>query len=584
MDNMANMQEALHKLERIDGIEKIRNDIRSTTENLVNMQKDEQNWTSWWQELLFARRAYVANYDEIVNELQKSIPEERAKLEKLTGSLADSFKSLFLGAAEYRFQALNELLESDRTAAFTPALDENGKLGMAEKMVSMSVGRIASLLKLDDIAGQSTDQIREMIRQRMSHLTIANEAAQAKLINAQINLKDPKLIKDDKKFKEAEENVKKLEENANATKKELDDFESNIRASMSDFYTKVINRSEALVNKTLEQIKKDNKQVKVFNARTNFDSTLRVTSIHIEMIRNAIEKIEEDYRNGVGVFSQLNNTERKQVFQSQVDKLTDALHDQMISRVNILKGAMDSIANLVTSISNDAVSGNKSLFDFRMSNPLYTGMRPKLIKQRMQMLNQMLQGENGVYAQRMKAFETMNLRMDVRDYAGAAKALADAQAFGKTALGYEKEKYELIKRQADIQRSIGQSMYQLAATLQGQFSSTAQTAVDAYSQEAIRLQLRRIGENIAPAIDASAQVKEAQFYEQLMQKDRQFGQDLMMAGERLAQRVQEESRNARLNAEAAKTMTDAATKIDGAAHVFERTMSNPKPMFKVKRI
>lgn len=584
VENMANMQEALHKLERIDGIEKIRNDIRSTTENLVNMQKDEQNWTSWWQELLFARRAYVANYDEIVNELQKSIPEERAKLEKLTGTLADSFKSLFLGAAEYRFQALNELLESDRTAAFTPALDENGKLGMAEKMVSMSVGRIASLLKLDDIAGQSTDQIREMIRQRMSHLTIANEAAQAKLINAQINLKDPKLIKDDKKFKEAEENVKKLEENANATKKELDDFESNIRASMSDFYTKVINRSEALVNKTLEQIKKDNKQVKVFNARTNFDSTLRVTSIHIEMIRNAIEKIEEDYRNGVGVFSQLNNTERKQVFQSQVDKLTDALHDQMISRVNILKGAMDSIANLVTSISNDAVSGNKSLFEFRMSNPLYTGMRPKLMKQRMQMLNQMLQGENGVYAQRMKAFETMNLRMDVRDYAGAAKALADAQAFGKTALGYEKEKYELIKRQADIQRSIGQSMYQLAATLQGQFSSTAQTAVDAYSQEAIRLQLRRIGENIAPAIDASAQVKEAQFYEQLMQKDRQFGQDLMMAGERLAQRVQEESRNARLNAEAAKTMTDAATKIDGAAHVFERTMSNPKPMFKVKRI
>lgn len=584
VENMANMQEALHKLERIDGIEKIRNDIRSTTENLVNMQKDEQNWTSWWQELLFARRAYVANYDEIVNELQKSIPEERAKLEKLTGTLADNFKSLFLGAAEYRFQALNELLESDRTAAFTPALDENGKLGMAEKMVSMSVGRIASLLKLDDIAGQSTDQIREMIRQRMSHLTIANEAAQAKLINAQINLKDPKLIKDDKKFKEAEENVKKLEENANATKKELDDFESNIRASMSDFYTKVINRSEALVNKTLEQIKKDNKQVKVFNARTNFDSTLRVTSIHIEMIRNAIEKIEEDYRNGVGVFSQLNNTERKQVFQSQVDKLTDALHDQMISRVNILKGAMDSIANLVTSISNDAVSGNKSLFEFRMSNPLYTGMRPKLMKQRMQMLNQMLQGENGVYAQRMKAFETMNLRMDVRDYAGAAKALADAQAFGKTALGYEKEKYELIKRQADIQRSIGQSMYSLAATLQGQFSSTAQTAVDAYSQEAIRLQLRRIGENIAPAIDASAQVKEAQFYEQLMQKDRQFGQDLMMAGERLAQRVQEESRNARLNAEAAKTMTDAATKIDGAAHVFERTMSNPKPMFKVKRI
>ena len=69
-----------------------------------------------------------------------------------------------------------------------------------------------------------------------------------------------------------------------------------------------------------------------------------------------------------------------------------------------------------------------------------------------------------------------------------------------------------------------------------------------------------------------------------MEKDRQFGRDLMMAGERLNQRLQDEANNARMQAGAAKTMSDAATKIDGAAHTFERTMNSQKTMIRVKRI
>lgn len=584
LSNMNSIQEAIRKLEKIDGLEKLRDDITATVKNLNAMQADLTSLTSWLQEMLFARQHYVANYDEIVAELQKSIPEEKAKLDQLEGSLSDRFKTLFLGGAEYRYQALYELLESDRSSALTPALDAQGKMGMAEKMVKMSVGRIASLLKLDDLAGQSTDQIREMIRTRESKLSIAYDAAQTKLINAQIGLKDPKLIKDEKKFKEAEENVRKLEEAANAAKKELDDFESNIRSSMSDFYTKVIARAEALVNQTLETVKKNNKEVKYLNTRWNADWSFMNISHNIEIIKTAIEKITEDYRNGVGIFRELNQPEREQVFKSQVEKLTDSLHEQVISRVTALKGAMDSIAGLMTSISNDAFSGSKSLFDFRMNAPEYAWMRPQLIRQRMKMLNQLLQGENGAYAQRLKAFDTMNLRMDIKDYAGAAKALSDAQAYGKTALGYEREKYELIKRQADIERNINSSMFQLANTLQGQFAATSQTAVDVFSVESVRLQMRRIGENIAPAIDTSVQTKEQQFYEQLMEKDRQFGRDLMMAGERLNQRLQDEANNARMQAGAAKTMSDAATKIDGAAHTFERTMNSQKTMIRVKRI
>lgn len=524
-----------------------------------------------------------------ISELETLIPQQKAKIEKTTKELKDLFVNDMLAVGEYRAQSLRELMESDLESTFAPALDAHGKFELAEKTTSMALKQVASLLSDDqknliDLTGKTTDQIQDLILARLK--TLSNAYMEAKIIyeDADKRLQDLAAKKDSPEYKKAEAEVEKLKTVMDDAFTQLENFQSKTRSTTQAYGQNLLKLADALVEETKESIRQNNLQAKVAGLRQNVDFSLRATSKNISDINDAIKELIDNYTARAGIFAGMGDKLREKIFKDKLKILSETRIDNQATRVGMLKSNMESIANFLESVSSETQNLEKSLFEWRLNNRAYANLRPALIRDRMKTLDSLLGGERGIYSLIDNAMGTANNRFVAGDFAGAAKALEEAQKYGAKARGIEEEKLDLIKKQADIEREINGSMYQLANTLRGQFAATTQQSVAADSVEALRLMSRQFGESIAPPVSTSYQEQERRYREQRMVQEREFATALSNAAVALQMRIGEEANNAKLNDGAAKTMEDAANKANTAVDNFAKTVNSSKTIVRVRRI
>jgi len=527
-------------------------------------------------------------YQQRINELETLIPQQKAKIEQTKQEVTESFSKELRAWSEYRYQTLRELMEGDFDSAFAPMLDAAGKLQLAEKTTSMSLKRIAELLtpndskNIIDLSEKSTDDIRNMMRERIKVLSDMHLKDKAAYLAAQKVLDDNVDQKDSKEYQEAEKKVEELKTAMENSGKNLDEYQTNVRNALNDYYSKISNQVNAFVNKIKDEHKQVLKKAK-FNAQfTREDDTFVTLNNIIFETWDAINKLRIDFKNKAGIFKGKNDDEAQKMFNEALRQLDEEQMSNITNNVSSIKSMQENLARFMETQANDVRAMSKQQFDFRMSNPAFARMRPQLMKARMQELNGLMAA---LIPQRNEAFQrAQELMGQPGQMVRAQAALEEAFKFEKQAKGVEQEQLELVKKRADIERSINQSMYQLASVLQGKFESTAQTAVDAYSVESIRLQMRRIGENIAPAINTSAQELESKMMEKLFEQNMKNQQMLMAASLKLQEQITNQSQNADKMGSAAVTMDSAAKTADTAAKMFKTTVERNRTTFRVKRI
>lgn len=578
----------LHKLETINSVQKLKNEIDAISDTILEYRKAQKEI----QSIIDTAGSRMDDtqrkgYETQISELNAKIAEERAKRGRAIRAYRKQEKVLWQGYADASYNSLMELLESDRDSAFAPLLDGKRKLELAEKSVVMARQRLATVLSKDtsteikDIMNMPSEAINDLIRQQIKSASDALKLAQKNLDNARKTAEngETEAIR-----KEAQDKISDLEQAETNAQSKLDKIMADIRAVMNDIYSRSITRADALVEETMDRIKQNGLDLKIANLRQNVDLTFMSVSNNIHILNEEITKLIDNYVNQVGIFSVIDDVLRERIFKGELKKMFESRVDQRATRVGMLKSGMESVANFLESIASETQNLEKSLFEFRMSNRAYANMRPSLIKQRMEMLSNVLSGDRGIYSLIDNAMDTVGKRFAVNDFAGAAKALEDAKKYGAQARGIEEEKLDLIKKQADIEREINGSMYQLANTLRGQFAATTQQAVSADSVEALKLMSRSFGESIAPPMSDTYQERERQYREQRMAQDREFYTALTNAAVALQIRLGEEANRAQMNDGAAKTMEDAAIKANTAADTFSKTVESSKTLLRVRRI
>jgi hypothetical protein len=518
-----------------------------------------------------------------LNKLDAEMP-SKAEIDELANATKELYRKYWAGVGETAYQQLRESLEADRDAAFTPMMDANGKMDLANKMATMAEKRLSSLLGYDDetldLTMKSSLQIREMIRKRIAELKKSAEDAHIALEDAkeQANM----YAEGSPERTKADETVKQLELAYEAAAKKIDDDTTNISNAFRDYYNKIANKANAFVEQLKENSGNQQKMAK-FNALfTQNDESFNVLGDTIVDYWDAMNKLRTDYANKAGVFKGMDADAAQIAFKDALKKLGDQQIQNITTNVNNIKQMQDNLTRFMETQANDMRQLSKQQFEYNMSNPALAGMRPQMIKNRMKELNSIMQP---IIQQRdaafMKAQELMN---QPGQMARAQESLEEAYKYEGQVKGLAMEELELVKKRADIERGINQSMYQLASTLQGKFESTAQTAVDAYSVESIRLQMRQIGENIAPPVQTSAQEIERKLTSQLFQRSINNYNLLQQASLRLQQQISNQAQNADKMGNAATIIQKASDTAQVAAETFKRTVESNRTTFRVKRI
>ena len=531
-------------------------------------------------------RAQRAVQEEI-NKLDQQLVVERQKLKTYTEIERQRYNDYLKSIGEARYQSLREMLESDRDTAFMPKKDAAGRFATLQKMTNMAMTRMGSIISPEkngivDLSIQTTDQVRELIHDMVSELAANAKRAQKAYEDAAAALNE-----NDKDYEEKKKEVERLRGVAETAQKNLESKEQDIRSGYNDLYSKLIERASASVDMVLEQVKRRDDNAKYFSQFDNMDLSFRANQESIMAIRKEIDKQRNEYAKMAGNFKQFDDDGRQTVFLDNMKKLTEEARKRITANINTIKSVASNLATFMETLSSDAQAAEKSLFDARMSNPAYSGIRNKLIGKRFGMIGQILYGANGqsgLVAMRNQALEEAKRLQGLNDPQGAMKYLTEAQKRQKQIAGYEQQQLDLVKLKADKEREINQSLYQLANTLRGQFAATSQAAIDVNSVEGIRLRSRRLGENIAPPTAFTAQQAEQKFREEIIRRDAKFSQDLAKFSQDFFAQLSAQMQNTDING-AAATMGTAATTFNTAATTFSRTMQGMNNMvIAVKRI
>ena len=337
----------------------------------------------------------------------------------------------------------------------------------------------------------------------------------------------------------------------------------------------------------MEQIKRRTSRAKYFSMFQKGFGNLKVQEENISQLLKVSEDLDKQYTNKTGIFvrlSKLNPKKAKETYESEKRQVDDAVMQYRQSYLEMLKGVGESTASLMENIASDLQTSQKSFFEFQLNDPRNAGIQGKLINQQYGLIGSLLYGKNGVIAMRNKALEDAKAFMGAGDEQEALKSLGEAQKYQQKQVGYEQQRLGLVKLKADKEKEINQSLFSLASTLQGKFESTSQTAVDAYSEEAIRLQMRRIGENIAPPVQTSAQELERQMMRNFYQENAKSYTMLMQVAEKLQNQIAARTKNADVLGGAASTMERASDTAKVAAETFKKTVESNRTTFRVKRI
>ena len=520
---------------------------------------------------------------------QLKIDEERlASLKELRSSLLERLKvyeqakddDMALNAyAEARYQLLREMMEADRDTAFAPKKDAQGRLKLAQKMTEMSLKRISELLgkdgELADLTDKTTGDIQELMRSIATDY--AKKAKKAALAYEQA-------VEDNK----SEEEIQKLKDASDKAEQDFQKKSQDLRSALSDFYSKLIGEADATVKSVQDIAKKIQKETKYNDMFTSFSLGFVKRDETILRMVDAQKNLREDFVNKAGIFKKFKDAkEAEDVFKASNKEIDDTIKSLRTARIGDLTKWADQIASFVESVSSDLQGLEKQLFEARLNSPMFKGMQQRLIGNRYGLMNTLLygkDGKSGVYAMRSQAVEDVRRLMTLGDLEGAMAAFKDVQKYGKMAVGYEQQKADLVKLQAQKEREINQSLYQLANTLRGQFAATSQTAVDVNSIEGIRLRSRRLGENIAPPVAYNAQRNEYQAVEQAIKSGIENANLGKTLSDTLLQEVRTQLGREDVNGGKAD-MTKAATQIENAATIFSTTMKNMQNVvIAVKRI
>lgn len=524
---------------------------------------------------------------KIIDKVKAEIAELQKQIEK-DQKAVDDYPKLLEGIAESRYQQLRELMESDWVSAFMPIRDAQGQLDLSNKMLDMSIARFGKVLSTDKdvvtLVGRSTDQIRELARVRVGELSDAWENAEQDKKLAELVVKKTK--EGSKQREEAEKKLAEAEKNVETARKAYEDFLQNARNAGNDLYSAVNRVADMMVKAVTDKVKTRSENAKYLALFDSVDTSFRTRQENILMLRKTMDDMMKQYTEKSGIFKILNDREGPERFKKQMKELSDQVKANVTANINDIKNTANSLATLMEQLSNDALAAEKSLFDARMNNPAYAGIRNKLINRRFGMLGQIIYGQNGqsgLIAMRNQALEEARRLQGLNDPQGAMKYLSEAQKRQKQIVGLEQQQLDLVKLKADKEKEINQSLYQLANTLRGQFAATSQAAIDVNSVEGIRLRSRRLGENIAPPTAFTAQQREEKFREKIIQQDAKFAQDLAKFSQDFYTQLSAQLKNVDING-AAATMGTAADNMKTASETFERAAKAINTQIKVVRL
>lgn len=588
---MQRINEAISKLELHGRWKKYETLMPEAQAKLSSMQAMFKSMIEQYARLATTSDRYLvdgATLDEMKRNIQK-LQQDIVHQQKFVDDLArdsETYNQWLEGMAEFRYQIVRESMENDLSSAMAPMRDSTERLELAKKMTERSFNNMSFVLgrggELADLTGKTTADIQEMVRQINNDLAMPMQRAKDEYDQLNIGLK--KLKDGTEAYNEQSKLLKDAESKMNEVSKEYNDKIDAIRTASQNLYTNQIGEVTAFVDNALEIVKDRDFRAKYMSLFSNVDESFRTRTEDLKYLEETMKQLDEQYNTMTDAFAGMDPETARKAHRGAKRKLGNAIMQARINYINDLKSTSQSVAGFMENIANDMMNQSKSLFEFRMGDQAYAGMRPALIKQRMGMLNSVLSGKNGLYAQINNALELAQKRRSAQDFSGAMQALEDAKKYGAQARGIEEDKLDLIKKQADTEREINSSMYQLANTLRGQFAATTQQSVAADSVEALRLMSRQFGESIAPPVSTSYQEQERKYREQRMAQDKIFYQNLMTAATTLQTKIGEASKNASTNSVAAKTMETAADKANSAADTFTKAVESSKTIFRVRRI
>lgn len=593
-DSLITLAEKNRMIEALGNLEKYGN--RSTIKMNLDEHKQQLETNQAVLELLRDKVTAVSFEGQmipispnkkIIDKVKAEIAELQKQIEK-DQKAVDDYPKLLEGIAESRYQQLRELMESDWVSAFMPIRDAQGQLDLSNKMLDMSIARFGKVLSTDKdvvtLVGRSTDQIRELVRVRVGELSDAWENAEQDKKLAELVVKKTK--EGSKQREEAEKKLAEAEKNVETARKAYEDFLQNARNAGNDLYSAVNRVADMMVKAVTDKVKTRSENAKYLALFDSVDTSFRTRQENILMLRKTMDDMMKQYTEKSGIFKILNDREGPERFKKQMKELSDQVKANVTANINDIKNTANSLATLMEQLSNDALAAEKSLFDARMNNPAYAGIRNKLINRRFGMLGQIIYGQNGqsgLIAMRNQALEEARRLQGLNDPQGAMKYLSEAQKRQKQIVGLEQQQLDLVKLKADKEKEINQSLYQLANTLRGQFAATSQAAIDVNSVEGIRLRSRRLGENIAPPTAFTAQQREEKFREKIIQQDAKFAQDLAKFSQDFYTQLSAQLKNVDING-AAATMGTAADNMKTASETFERAAKAINTQIKVVRL
>lgn len=567
--NMQRINEALTRLKKGDSVRSYQVRMQKFTKVLDEINQEIDQLTKTVEIASRTERPAVVNdYRRMLRDAR----ERRANQQKLIDSLGeDGYDEWLKGVAEARFQILREQLGADQEAAFAPMKDTKGKLDLATKMTNMAWNRLSYVLgsgkELADLTGKTTEDVEEMVRKLNEDLSTPLQKVKDELDLAKEGLQ--RLSEGTDAYKEHEETVKKLQEDYDAKLKEYNEKMEAVRNALNDFYGKSVNEASLFVQNITEENKDRLARAKYFGLFQEGFGSIRVMEENIQNTKKGIADLEKMYADKTDVFANLDPEQALKRLEDSKRVLDKELMQSRTTYVELLKSAQESVASFMESVSNEAQNTQKSLFNFKLNNPMYAGMKDKLISGRMGMINSLLYGKDGkggVIAMRNKAMEDARRLLEKGDIQEGMKAMQEAQKSQQKIVGYEQEGLDLVKMKADKEREINQSLYQLANTLRGQFAATSQAAVDVNSIEGIRLRSRRLGENIAPQNAVTAQAAEAKAWEQRAQESKKFNETLSQLATDYFGELTKKLGDADING--------AAVKINTAADTFKTATDN----------
>jgi hypothetical protein len=497
-----------------------------------------------------------------------------------------SFAKAVKGEAEVNFQTIRDAIQVAKDSSMSNLMDAAERLHLSEKGTSRAWLEVQNMLSKGQpslIDVKDIDAAEGLIREKIGNLTNAASYADKALADAAERLTDMKPKSDEYKKLKAE--IEGLRQKSIAAHAELADFSADAEKTVSDFYHNIAGMVDTNVRNLTEDIRKSLESARYDKAMTGVDKSFTVMGDKLADVQSTVEKWKSDYESGAGIFARLAPGMRDEVFDGGLRKFEEISKTLIISRADKLTAMGDSMKRFMESASDDLRRSEKNFFDFRMDSPFFVGMRPRLIQDRMNSIDISLHGRDGlggVAMQRGAALEKARYLFAEKDFGGAMKAMEEARKLQQKAVGFEEEKLGFIRMQADKEREINDGLYQLAATLLGKFEATSQTAVDADSAEAIHLQSRRIGENVAPPVSFDAQAAEQRMWEAMRKESESFARMLAAQMQEAYAGIGDIYRQGSEFDAPASKMGSAADKMNAAATKIQNMAG--KPLLNVKRI